>query len=62
MKKIPYSPHVKSCGTNYHRFSKKIVETRILYLHNYVYYGEYDGRRISSVRWVQDGVNPTWPP
>ena len=42
---------------------KNIVETRIICLRNmFSDNGEYDGRRILSVRWVQDGVNPTWPP
>ena len=38
---------------------KNIVETRVLCLHMFSDNGEYDGRRIVSVRWVQDGVHST---
>ena len=37
MKKNPYFPHVKSCGTNYHRLSKKISLRRELYVY-IIYY------------------------
>ena len=56
---IPYSPLVTSCGTNYHRFSKKyIVEKQMLFL--------YICFLIRGMRWKtnfvgplgKDGVNP----